>query len=107
MSAALDSALGYARRGWPVLPFIAKDSRKLPLVAHGIHDATVDEQQIAKWWHCWPHALVAIATGKPSGIIALDVDFREGGSGLDSLEMLGINFHSTTPTAHTPSGGIH
>jgi hypothetical protein len=103
MNAVLDAALGYAARGWPVFPCGNPDKR--PLTAHGFYDATLDETQIRKW--PWTAALVAIATGKPSGIVALDIDIREGGSGIDGLELLGINFHPRTATAHTPSGGIH
>ena len=104
MNAALDAALGYARRGWPVFPMSA---RKVPVTEHGLLDATIDEATIAGWCHKHPATVFAIATGEPSGIVALDADIREGGSGLDSLELLGINFHPATPTAHTPSGGIH
>jgi putative DNA primase/helicase len=102
MSAFLDAALAYARRGWPVFPC---NSLKRPLTPHGFHDASSDQAQIRGW--CWDAALVAVATGQPSGIVVLDIDIREGGSGIDSLELLGINFHPQTATAHTPSGGIH
>ncbi|HEY2112279.1 MAG TPA: bifunctional DNA primase/polymerase [Dongiaceae bacterium] len=102
MNPALEAALDYAARGWPVFPCGAD---KKPRTAHGFHDATVDDAAIRSW--PWEGALVAIATGQPSGIVALDVDIRDSGSGLDSLEMLGINFHPQTMTAHTPSGGIH
>jgi putative DNA primase/helicase len=102
MSAVLNAALDYARRGWPVFPC---NVLKRPMTAHGFHDATLDEAQIRAW--CWNEALVAVATGKRSGLVVLDIDIREKGSGLDSLEMLGINFQPKTPTAHTTSGGIH
>ena len=108
MSAVLRWALAYTRRGWPVSPWTAQNGRKFPLTEHGFLDATLDERQVTEWFgKRWPATLVAIATGKPSGIVALDIDIREGGSGLDSLQLLGINFHPSTPTAHTPSGGIH
>ena len=88
-----------------MVPFIARYGRKLPTTEHGVLDATTDEAQIRSW--CWNGALVAIATGRRSGVVALDIDIREGGSGLDSLQTLGINNHPRTATAHTPSGGIH
>ena len=106
MSAALNAALDYSRRGWPIVPFMAKNGRKVPLTEHGVLDATLDENQIAQWCKR-PDVLVAIATGKPSGIVALDVDIRADGSGRDSLEALGVNFHPSTPTDHTPGGGYH
>ena len=103
MSAALKAAIDYARRrGWPVFPC---NSMKRPLTPRGFHDATTDEAQL-QWW-CWDAALVAVATGRHSGLVVLDIDIRESGSGLDTLQMLGVNFHPQTATAHTPSGGIH
>jgi len=98
------TALDYARRGWPVFPM---SEAKVPFTAHGFKDATTDEATIRGWWKRWPNALVAIATGEPSGIVALDIDVRPEGSGLDTLENLGIAFHPVTPTALTPSGGFH
>ena len=102
MSATLNAALDYARRGWPVFPC---NSMKRPLTPRGFHDATTDEAQLRSW--CWDTALVAVATGRHSGLVVLDIDIRESGSGLDTLQMLGVNFHPQTATAHTPSGGIH
>jgi hypothetical protein len=81
--------------------------RKVPLTQHGVLDATVDEAIIGAWWERNPDAIPAIATGKASGVVALDVDIRPGVHGPDSLEALGVAFHPTTPTAHSPSGGYH
>lgn len=103
-SLALTAALAHMKRGWPVFPVSIE---KRPLTPHGLLDATLDIEQIQGWWTRWPHALVAIATGKISGVVGLDVDVRDGGSGLDSLEILGISMHPVTPTAHSPSGGFH
>ena len=97
-------AAHYVARGWPIFP-VRQDKR--PLTAHGSLDATLDAVQIEKWWRGWPDALIAVATGKPSGVVALDVDIRRGVHGPDSLEALGVAFHPTTPTAHSPSGGYH
>jgi putative DNA primase/helicase len=100
----LDAALGYARRGWHVFPMT---HAKKPLTAHGLLDATKDKELIRQWWNRHPFALVAIATGMSSGVVALDVDVRPSGSGVDSLEDLCIVSHPLAPTAHTPSGGLH
>jgi hypothetical protein len=102
MSATLNAVLDYARRGWPVFPC---NSMKRPLTPRGFHDATDDEAQLRAW--PWDGAFVAVATGKRSGLVVLDIDIRESGSGIDSLQLLGLNFHPKTLTAHTPSGGIH
>lgn len=100
----LQAALAYAKRGWPIFPM---NAAKKPLSAHGLKDATTNPSTIASWWVRHPAALVALATGRPSGVIALDVDIRPAGSGLESLERLGIVTHATAPTAHSPSGGFH
>ena len=100
----LDAALDYVRGGWAVL-LVGQD--KKPLTAHGVHDATKDERVIRRLCTSWPNALIAIATGRVSGVVALDVDVRPNGSGFDSLDRLGISILPGAPTAHTPSGGMH
>jgi len=59
---ALEAALQYAGRGWPVLP--CRD--KVPLVRGGVHAATRDLATIERWWHTWPQANVAVTCGAPS-----------------------------------------
>jgi Bifunctional DNA primase/polymerase, N-terminal len=107
-SGAVDWALAYARRGWPVFPVRSNRdplARKYPLTEHGKNDASSDEQVIVGWWRRWPNAVPSIVTGAPSGIVALDIDIRPDGCGFDSLDELGVTSHPDTPTAHTPRGG--
>jgi len=80
---------------------------KRPLTAHGSRDATRDPKTIKEWWTKWTDAQPALLTGMPSGVIAIDIDLKGGRNGLDTLEILGIAFNPVTPTAHTPSGGLH
>jgi hypothetical protein len=80
-------------------------AKKYPLTPNGMNDATCDERRIREWWRRWSNAVPAILTGEPSGIVALDIDIRPGGSGFDSLYDLGITTHPCAPTAHTPQGG--
>jgi putative DNA primase/helicase len=101
----LDAALGYAARGWPVSPWATRENRKFPLSGHGHLDATTDRAILEQWWSRWPDAVPSIATGEPSGIVALDIDIRPDGSGFDTLDALGISFHPEGPTVHTPQGG--
>ena len=101
----IDNVLAYADRGWPVFPM---HPDKRPLTEHGVLDAILDSLVIREWWRRWPGAVPAIATGEPSGVIALDIDVRSDSNGFDSLENdLGVSMHPETPTAHTPSGGCH
>jgi Bifunctional DNA primase/polymerase, N-terminal len=99
---ALDFALLYAARDWPVSPWALN---KRPLTEHGINDATTDPDQIQEWWRKWPQALAAIATGERSGVVAVDIDNEP--DGFLSLELLGVHVQPLTPTAHTPSSGYH
>jgi putative DNA primase/helicase len=101
----LDHALDYAARGWPVSPWITRGNRKFPLTERGHLDATTDRSMLDYWWTRWSNAVPAIATGEPSGVVALDIDIRPDGNGFDSLGDLGIAFHPEGPTAHTPQGG--
>jgi hypothetical protein len=104
----IDAALDYVGRGWPVFPVRFNTdplAKKYPLTRRGMNDATRDERTIREWWDRSPNAVPAIVTGEPSGIVALDIDIRPGGSGFDSLDELGIAQHPCAATAHTPRGG--
>jgi putative DNA primase/helicase len=81
---------------------------KHPLIEHGLHAATRDEQQIRDWWRRWPSALIGVPTGRGSGFIVLDVDIkRPEANGFDTLATLGFAILPDTPMTHTPSGGLH
>lgn len=77
----LQDALNYARRGWAVLPTQAKR----PLVNGGYGAATTDQATIRAWWHRWPDAEPAIATGMASGLVSLDIDGLDGAASLSQL----------------------
>src|SRR5437867_1126340 len=123
-AALLAAALDYARRGLAVLPLHTVDSRgrctcgktncpsqgKHPmamLVPNGVENATTDVDTIRAWWKAAPYANVGVATGRVSGMSALDVDPGRGGN--DSLAQA-IREHGETPqtpTVESGSGGRH
>lgn len=91
----LVSALGYAERGYEVLPL----NGKTPLTPQGFKSATTEREQIMAWWQKWPSANVGCRP--PEGVVICDVDPRNGGT----LEALGD--YPVTRTAQTGSGGWH
>lgn len=107
-------ALGYAARGWRVLPLrsIKSDGQcscrrpscrtpgKHPLIDEWQKRATTDSGQIEEWWSKWPAAGIGIATG--NGLVVIDVDPRNGGS--ESLKAFDV---PDTYTVRTGSGGLH
>ena len=101
----LDAALTYASWGWRVLPVIPNDKR--PATAHGVNDATSDQEQIRDWWTKNPDYNIGIAAGEASGIVVFDIDPRNGGD--DSWEAF-IKEHGDTPDGAyqlTAGGGQH
>jgi hypothetical protein len=95
---ALDAALDYAARGYRVFPCRDKNT---PLVKW--HEAaSCDLIRIVAWWDKWPAALIGTPTGEVD--VVLDCDPP---SGIDTLDELGWPFWFSTPTSHTPRGGLH
>jgi Bifunctional DNA primase/polymerase, N-terminal/Primase C terminal 1 (PriCT-1) len=78
------TALALARRGLAVFP--CRQRAKLPATEHGVKDATRDPARIAQWWQNDPTYNVAIATGAPSGVFALDIDGVDAEAALCRLE---------------------
>jgi hypothetical protein len=76
---------------------------KHPRTWNGLKDATIEPHIISKWWHRWPEANVALVTGKPSGIVVLDVDSRHGGD--LSLEELSARHGKLPDTVGSLTGG--
>jgi len=79
---------------------------KHPLTRHGLHAATTDPAQLARWWHTWPWAGVAIRTGTPSGLVVVDIDPAHGGlRTIDDLARHGRLPASTLDTLAVRTGG--
>jgi hypothetical protein len=114
---ALDYALAYARRGWPVLPLhrpgnpirgkLAKGTEAA--TARGFYDATTDAQRIQAWYAQDPQQGVGIVPGG-AGLLALDPDTKDGKQGPEQLQALqdrlGVQLPQTL-VQRTPSGAAH
>ncbi len=110
----------YVARGWPVFPCHSptpagcsccrpdcSSPGKHPRTARGLHDASTDPKDVAKWWRRWPDANVGVVTGRPSGLVVIDIDPRHGG--IDSMRRL-VAAHEPLPDGprvRTGSGGWH
>ncbi|MBI4369725.1 MAG: bifunctional DNA primase/polymerase [Elusimicrobia bacterium] len=117
MTTKLDEALGYARRGWSVLPLYepggdgfcscgnpeCSSPAKHPRTTHGVLDATTNEARIRYWWEQWPNANIGVATGEKSGIMVLDIDSRHGGE--ESFAKLEAAHGKTPQTLECLTGG--
>jgi hypothetical protein len=98
--AAYSTSLGFAI-------FPCKPDRKEPATTHGCKDATREAAQILACWSEHPELNVAVATGKQSGIVVIDIDDHRGG--LESLRALERRYGDLpgTLSSVTPSGGSH
>jgi len=104
----LDAALDYARMGWQVFPCHPTgheplDGRKDPQGRGGFHLATTDEGQLRAWWTRWPGAAIGLRTGQASGLVAVDIDPRNGGD--ISLENLEADHGPLPETVESQTGG--
>src|SRR5262249_1182614 len=80
-----------------------------PMVKSWQKVATTDADQIAAWDEQFPTANIGIATGIASGAIVLDLDEKDGRSGMRDLAVLASKGKRlpSCPTAVPPSGGGH
>jgi hypothetical protein len=93
----MQAALGYAARGWPVVPLRVVDDinrdgradRKYRPLIKWRTEASTDPEKIREWWTRWPDARIGVRTGpKPEGggIFGLDIDGAVGRASLARLE---------------------
>lgn len=115
----LEKALWYANElHWYVFPCREKPSdpfiedgeeiilpAKSPYIKGGFLNASLDNNQIKKWWNKFPEAGIGISCGQ-SNITVIDIDIKEDKKGFDAFMRMGFAdegcFHSITP-----SGGMH
>ena len=88
----------------------ANDRVKSPRNAGGHLSASLDVDQIDRWWTQWPDALVGIDLAT-SGLFAIDADRHGGPDGVAAWEEIaglwGDVGPSTFPYVRTPAGGLH
>lgn len=102
----LDAAIRYAtERCWACFPCVP--GAKNPATTNGLYDASKNPDRLRELWR--DDANLGIRTGSASGIIALDVDVKDGAPGRESLDRLQRE-HGALPvtlTNATPTGGWH
>jgi len=100
----VESALAYARAGWPVFPLQGKVPFKH---SQGYKDATTNEQTLQQWWVRHPTANIGLATGAVSGVIVVDIDPRHNGHlSIKELERR-YGVLPLTRTCRTAHKGLH
>ncbi len=82
-------------------------SDKMPLLKHGLLDASTDRATVERWFaRVWPAAQIAVRTGRESGLLVVDVDGEEGADALHELERVHGQLPPTA-TVKTPGAGQH
>ena len=119
MENLLEYALSYAERGWLVFPCREKPSKeyinrkgknsiskeKTPYTRNGFKDASLEKEQIVRWWKQYPQAMIGISCGE-SGLFVIDIDTKNGRDGMSNYMKLGIDTEEALHSL-TPSGGMH
>ena len=101
----IDAALRLSSNGISIFPVKADKS---PFIQLWQGKATTDPLMVKKWWHKWPRANIAMPTGHQSGLVAVDVDVKNGVDGYESLSSIEAMFGvQGTRRIETPSGGVH
>lgn len=95
----LDTAIALAEANVYIFPL--KEKEKTPIGGRGVKDATTDIETIKKWWGKWPNANIGVAMGKNSGILGIDIDYKDG-CRRDFLKSI-----PATVIVETPTGGHH
>jgi hypothetical protein len=103
----LDAAADLVSLGFRVFPLVP--GKKTPLIPKWQKAATDDADPITAWAEKFPTANIGIATGAPSGVVVLDLDEKDGRSGMRDLALLATKGKKLPPSpiAVTPSGGRH
>lgn len=103
-STMLDAALAYAARDLAIFPCDVK----VPLVKWR-EEATTDPDRLRRFWTRWPTANIGLPMGARNGLVALDIDNKNGVNGAVVVAALEADLGAlpATWTQTTPSGGTH
>jgi hypothetical protein len=103
----IDAAAGLVSVGFKIIPIAP--GMKVPLIEEWQKQASDDADIIGAWASMWPDANIAIATGKASGVLVIDLDVKEGKDGHATIAALAKQGKRLppSPAALTPSGGRH
>jgi hypothetical protein len=96
------------QHGFQVFP--CEPDGKAPATSNGCKDASDDKDVVASWFTSLPDSNIGIATGEPSGFIAIDIDpGTDRDAFLNACELIGMSDlgEPGTLTVDTPSGGQH
>ena len=102
MPSLIDIALEVAEE----YPVFACNADKRPCLTGGFYNATQDPDEIERQFSLPNAAMIGVPTGKPSGLVAIDVDVKDGKRGKDWLEQ-NREFVGKTRRHRTKSGGWH
>lgn len=114
------AALGYAAKGWHVIPLHhpvagkcscgksnCKSPAKHPRTPNGLKDATTDPGIIRGWWRTWPEGNIGVVTGQISGIVVVDIDVKAADGFIAWYDLLDVHGRVDTLETFTGSGGQH
>lgn len=112
-------ALRYIERGWRIFPVHGlvegrcscerpdcSSPGKHPLTRHGLYNATTDAGTVERWFETWAFANTAIATGRESDLVVVDIDLPKAEPSLERLQELDRALPETL-TILTGGGGRH
>lgn len=96
------------RDGQPVFPCKPQGEKaKAPMTKNGLHDATMDRDQVKQWWRRNGGAAIGIPTGIVWDVLDVDVKRDEDGRiHLPFLQRVGL-LNGCKRVVRTPSGGWH
>jgi hypothetical protein len=78
----LQSAIQYVRQGFPVVPLGdgGTEKAKIPQIKRWATNPFRTEKACSSWWNTHPQANIGLITGPESGLLVLDVDYKQGGA---------------------------